>query len=159
MVVNVTTAAAAREVRADGFAVRRVEHSTAALNKVARTLDDRVSTAGTAWAVDPEDNEVVVTLDSTVGRKAAARITRVTRSFGDRATVERIEGSLSTTVSGGQAIYGGGSRCSLGFNVRSGSTYYFLTAGHCTNLGSDLVLQRRPDLAARALGRHQLPGQ
>ena len=53
-----------------------------------------------------------------------------------KARVERIEGSLSTTVSGGQAIYGGGYRCSLGFNVRSGSTYYFLTAGHCTNLAT-----------------------
>lgn len=28
----------------------------------------------------------------------------------------------------------GGGRCSLGANVRSGSTYYFVTAGHCTNL-------------------------
>ena len=37
----------------------------------------------------------------------------------------------------GQAIYGGGYRCSLGFNVRSGSTYYFLTAGHCTNLSTN----------------------
>ena len=27
-------------------------------------------------------------------------------------------------------------RCSLGFNVRSGSTYYFLTAGHCGNIAS-----------------------
>ena len=44
---------------------------------------------------------------------------------------------LSTRISGGQAIYaGGGGRCSLGFNVRSGSTYYFVTAGHCTNISA-----------------------
>ena len=42
---------------------------------------------------------------------------------------------FSTRISGGDAIYGG-RRCSLGFNVRSGSTYYFLTAGHCTNIAS-----------------------
>ena len=37
---------------------------------------------------------------------------------------------------GGQAIYRGGSRCSAGFNTRSGSgRNYVLTAGHCTNLG------------------------
>ena len=38
---------------------------------------------------------------------------------------------------GGQAIYRGGSRCSAGFNTRSGSgRNYVLTAGHCTDLGS-----------------------
>lgn len=37
---------------------------------------------------------------------------------------------------GGQAIYTGGARCSLGFNARSGSTRYVITAGHCTNIGS-----------------------
>src|SRR2546421_399453 len=39
-------------------------------------------------------------------------------------------------LAGGDAIYGGQYRCSLGFNVRSGSTYYFLTAGHCGNIAS-----------------------
>jgi streptogrisin D len=44
---------------------------------------------------------------------------------------------LSTTITGGDAIYTGGARCSLGFNVRNSSgTYYFLTAGHCTNIGA-----------------------
>ena len=136
MVVNVTSAAAAREVRQDGFTASRVEHSSAALRTVTRKLGDRVSRAGTAWAVDPAANEVVVSLDSTVGKKATARITKLARSFGDKASVERIQGKLSPTVSGGEAIYTGGGRCSLGFNVVSGSTYYFLTAGHCTNIGS-----------------------
>lgn len=134
MVVNVTTAAAAREVRRDGLTAHRVDHSTAELRAVTRTLDDRVSTAGTAWAIDPTADEVVVSLDSTVGDKADARITRLSDSFGDKARLEQIEGQLSTKVSGGQAIYGGGYRCSLGLNVVSGGTYYFLTAGHCTNL-------------------------
>jgi streptogrisin B len=41
---------------------------------------------------------------------------------------------FSPLLSAGNAIYGGNYRCSLGFNVVSGSTYYFLTAGHCGNL-------------------------
>jgi streptogrisin D len=136
MVVNVTTAKAAREVRLDGLTARMVDHSTAELRAVTRTLDDQVSTAGTAWAIDPAADEVVVSLYSTVGDKASARLTRLSSSFGDLARVERIKGQLSTTASGGDAIYGGGYRCSLGFNVVSGGTYYFLTAGHCGNVAS-----------------------
>jgi streptogrisin B len=34
-------------------------------------------------------------------------------------------------LSAGDPIYGSGYRCSLGFNVQQGSTFYFLTAGHC----------------------------
>jgi len=136
MVVNVTTAAAAQKVRTQGLTPRLVQHSTSELRTVTRTLGKRVSAVGSAWSVDPASNAVVVSLDSTVKPRAAARITRLVASFGDKARVERLDGQISTTVSGGQAIYGGGGRCSLGFNVRSGSTYYFLTAGHCTNLGS-----------------------
>ena len=44
--------------------------------------------------------------------------------------------TLTTTISGGDAVYTGSARCSLGFNVRSSTYNYFLTAGHCTNLGT-----------------------
>lgn len=136
MVINVTDADAARQVGAPGVATQVVDHSSADLAAVTKALRANVSTPGTAWAVDPAANQVVVTLDSTVSDRAAARIDRITAEFGDAVRVEKVAGTLSPTVSGGQAIYGGGSRCSLGFNVRSGSTYYFLTAGHCTNLSS-----------------------
>ena len=46
----------------------------------------------------------------------------------------RTAGVFTTLLSDGAAIYGGQYRCSLGFNVVSGSTYYFLTAGHCGSL-------------------------
>lgn len=36
---------------------------------------------------------------------------------------------------GGQAIYAGGGRCSLGFNARSATARYVITAGHCTAIG------------------------
>ncbi|MEV6161017.1 S1 family peptidase [Streptomyces sp. NPDC052052] len=89
--------------------------------------------AGTAWNIDPETNTLVVTADSTVSR---AEINRIKKSVGANAgalRIERTSGTFSKLLSGGDAIYATSWRCSLGFNVRSGSTYYFLTAGHCTD--------------------------
>ncbi|MFC9271718.1 S1 family peptidase [Streptomyces zhihengii] len=92
--------------------------------------------AGTAWYTDQATGKVVVTVDSTV---SAAEIATIKKEAGDRAgdlTIKRTEGTFNKLIAGGQAIYAGGGRCSLGFNVRSGSTYYALTAGHCTAIGS-----------------------
>ncbi|ATW47141.1 S1 family peptidase [Streptomyces peucetius] len=92
--------------------------------------------AGTAWYTDKDSGKLVVTADSTV---SAAEITKIKQAAGDRAgtlEIRRTPGTFSKLIAGGQAIYAGGGRCSLGFNVRSGSTYYVLTAGHCTNIGS-----------------------
>lgn len=89
--------------------------------------------AGTAWNVDPVTKKLVVTVDSTV---SASEIQQIKDSAGANAgalRIERTSGKFSKLLSGGDAIYGPGFRCSLGFNVRSGSTYYFLTAGHCTD--------------------------
>jgi streptogrisin D len=35
---------------------------------------------------------------------------------------------------GGMPVYSAGNRCTLGFNVHSGSTYYFLVAARCANI-------------------------
>ncbi|MFR9673529.1 S1 family peptidase [Streptomyces sp. TR06-5] len=91
---------------------------------------------GTAWYVDESSGRVVVTADSTVSR---AEIAKLRRSAGDNAgavRVERAAGTFRPLLSAGDAIYGGGYRCSLGFNVVSGSTYYFLTAGHCGDVAN-----------------------
>ncbi|MGW0855562.1 S1 family peptidase [Streptomyces sp. NPDC002690] len=88
---------------------------------------------GTAWSVDPATKHLVVTVDSTVTQ---AEIAKIKETAGDEAgalRVERTAGTFSKLISGGDAIYASSWRCSLGFNVRSGSTYYFLTAGHCTD--------------------------
>ncbi|MFD5753602.1 S1 family peptidase [Streptomyces sp. NPDC127033] len=92
--------------------------------------------AGTAWYTDKASGKVVVTVDSTV---SDAEIAEIKNSVADTAagvTIKHTEGKFSKLIAGGEAIYAGGGRCSLGFNVRSGSTYYALTAGHCTNIGS-----------------------
>ncbi|MFJ8618230.1 S1 family peptidase [Streptomyces clavifer] len=89
--------------------------------------------AGTAWNADPATGRLVVTVDSTVSQ---AEINRIRKSAGANAgalRIERTPGTFSTLISGGDAVYASSWRCSLGFNVRSGSTYYFLTAGHCTD--------------------------
>ncbi|MER5894140.1 S1 family peptidase [Streptomyces sp. NPDC001876] len=89
--------------------------------------------AGTAWNIDPATKRLVVTVDSTVSQ---AEINRIKESAGANAgalDIERTPGTFSKLISGGDAVYASSWRCSLGFNVRSGSTYYFLTAGHCTD--------------------------
>lgn len=96
----------------------------------------KADVAGTAWYTDTATGKVVVTVDSTV---TAAEIKRIKQQAGNRAgalEINRTEGTFTKLIAGGQAIYAGGGRCSLGFNVRSGSTYYALTAGHCTDSAS-----------------------
>ncbi|TMR01060.1 serine protease [Actinomadura soli] len=42
---------------------------------------------------------------------------------------------LSQAALGGDAIHTAGTRCVLGFNLRKGDAYYFVTAGHCARTG------------------------
>jgi streptogrisin D len=136
LVVAVTDAATAADVRAAGATPRYVARSGAALTAADDTLKSTLKIPGTAFAVEPMTNQVVVTADSTVTGAKLDAVRAIVAKLGDAARLESTPGTLSPTISGGDAITTGGSRCSLGFNVRSGSTYYFLTAGHCTNGGT-----------------------
>ncbi|WP_055563849.1 S1 family peptidase [Streptomyces atriruber] len=89
--------------------------------------------AGTAWGVDPKTDRIVVTADSTVSKAEIAELKDAAGSNADALKIERTPGKFQKYISGGDAIYASSWRCSLGFNVRNGSTYYFLTAGHCTD--------------------------
>jgi streptogrisin B len=86
---------------------------------------------GIAWYVDDTTDQVVVTADSTVSPAEVAALKRSAGSNVGALRVERSAGVFRPLLSAGAAIYGGQYRCSLGFNVVKGSTYYFLTAGHC----------------------------
>ncbi|MBN0047231.1 S1 family peptidase [Streptomyces actuosus] len=86
---------------------------------------------GTAWYVDRSSGQVVVTADSTVSRAQVARLEKAAGADAGAVRVERTAGVLTPLLSAGDAVYGGQYRCSLGFNVTKGGTYYFLTAGHC----------------------------
>ncbi|WP_052867542.1 S1 family peptidase [Streptomyces niger] len=89
--------------------------------------------AGTAWRVDKATNKVVVTVDKTVSQAEIAKIKKAAGVNAGALSFERTAGKFEKYISGGDAIYAPSWRCSLGFNVRNGSTYYALTAGHCTD--------------------------
>ncbi|MGW0466197.1 S1 family peptidase [Streptomyces sp. NPDC003027] len=93
----------------------------------------KADVGGTAWYVDRAAGRVVVTADATVSDAEIAKIRQTAGPDAGALTIERTPGVFKPLLGPGDAIYGGGYRCSLGFNVRSGSTYYFLTAGHCGN--------------------------
>ncbi|MGS2616281.1 S1 family peptidase [Micromonospora sp. LZ34] len=91
----------------------------------------QIRTPGTAWGVDPATGRPTVTVDDTVTGADLAAVRATAARAG--AALRHQPGQLRILIAGGQAIYGsGGGRCSLGANVHSGSTYYFVTAGHCT---------------------------
>jgi len=102
---------------------------------ITSTLSKDATIPGTAWQTDP-NGRIIVSYDDTVTGAKLSKLTSVTKQFGNRITLEKMSGKLTKYIAGGDAIYGGQYRCSLGFNVRSGSTYYFLTAGHCGNIAS-----------------------
>ncbi|MFJ1791404.1 S1 family peptidase [Kitasatospora griseola] len=89
---------------------------------------------GIAWHTDQATGQVVVTADSSVSPAALGELTKAAGTKHLR--IERAAGTFKPLLSAGAAIYGGGYRCSLGFNVVKGGVYYFLTAGHCGNIAS-----------------------
>jgi streptogrisin D len=134
LVVNVTKRSAFDEVRAAGATPQLVEHSAASLERVTTALDRRTDIAGTAWGVDATTNRVFVQADRSVSGGEFARLRNVTDRFGDRVDIQRVPGRFTTRISGGDAIWGSQGRCSLGFHVTDGSSNFFLTAGHCTDI-------------------------
>ncbi|MDM4722302.1 S1 family peptidase [Micromonospora sp. WMMA1363] len=138
MVVAVTDTIAARQVAAAGATPKIVKRGAAELNRATAELERSARIPGTAWWVDPATNQVVVSVDSTVTGAKLDRVKAAAARSGGAVRVEPETGVLSTRITGGESIWGGGGVCSLGFNVRSGSgAYYFLTAGHCTDVVSN----------------------
>ena len=147
LVVTVTDAEAAQAVRAAGAVPRTVARGGDDLNRVMAALKRDATVPGTAWAVDPAANQVVLTMDSTVKGAKLAKVKAAAAKHGAAVRTDRVPGKFRMFAAGGDPIYAGGSRCSLGFNVTDGSAYYFLTAGHCTEVGSTWT-----DASGRTLG-------
>ncbi|MFF9102699.1 S1 family peptidase [Streptomyces rubrogriseus] len=116
-----------------GAKVRQVDNSMGELRSGAQTLKAEAGIPGTAWAIDPRTNKILVTADSTVTGDRWDRLESTVDGLGSgMATVRKSAGTFKTFASGGDAIFGGGARCSLGFNVTAGDgSPAFLTAGHC----------------------------
>ncbi|MFJ1750004.1 S1 family peptidase [Streptomyces sp. NPDC088116] len=121
------------EVKKAGAVVRNVKNSTAQLKSASQTLKQQATIPGTAWAVDPKTNQIQVTADSTVTGENWDQIQSTVKSLGtDVARIKKSPGEFKPFVEGGDAIFGGGARCSLGFNVTTADgAPGFLTAGHC----------------------------
>lgn len=132
LVVNVLDEAAAKTVEQAGAQARIVENSLAELKSARSTLTQDATIPGTSWATDPTTNKVVVTADRTVSEAELAKLTKVVKGLGTTAELQRTKGEFKPFIAGGDAITGGGGRCSLGFNVVKGGEPFFLTAGHCT---------------------------
>ena len=134
LVVAVTDATGARQVRAAGAEAKVVDRGAAQLDRTKNKLDkaaDKAPDTVSGWYVDEATNTVVVT----------ARTTRAARAFaaagGLRAKDVRVVESAESPrplfdVRGGDAFFMGGGRCSVGFSVSGG----FVTAGHCGRTGT-----------------------
>ncbi|UGY90586.1 S1 family peptidase [Streptomyces gobiensis] len=124
MVMSAPTVGTASAESARTFSV----HQLARAGDAVLTAD----VAGTSWHIDAAANRLVVAADSTVSRAGIDRIRKAAGGNADALRIERVPGEFTTLIQGGDAIYADGWRCSQGFNVRRGSSYSFLTAGHCT---------------------------
>jgi streptogrisin D len=137
LVVNVTDQASAATVRASGATPKFVTHSAAQLAGVQSSFLRAPRVVGSAWGVDPVTNQVVLSLPAGAKGAAVSALKAAATRAGSAARVETLSTPVTHLISGGDAILTSTARCSLGFNVRSASgTNYFLTAGHCTNIGA-----------------------
>ena len=75
LVVTVTDDAAAAQVRQAGAVARMVSRSGAQLAGAVAELTRSASVPGTAWAIDPASNQVLVSLDSSVSGARLAAVT------------------------------------------------------------------------------------
>ncbi|MFE0173899.1 S1 family peptidase [Streptomyces sp. NPDC059002] len=133
LVVNVLNEGAAKAVESAGGKARIVENSLAELKSARATLDDKAAVPGTSWAMDPASNKIVVTADRTVKGARLDKVSSIVKGLGGKAELKHSKGEYKAFIAGGDAIWGSGARCSLGFNVVKGGEPYFLTAGHCGN--------------------------
>ncbi|MFE8949580.1 S1 family peptidase [Streptomyces sp. NPDC007856] len=133
LVVNITDPSVADQVRATGAVARVVRYSTAQLHAAAGLLARQARIPGTAWGVDPRKDQVVVTADPTVTGAKLIRLDAAVHALGNKAVLRHRTSPFKPLIAGGDAIWGSGVRCSLGFNVSVGGAPYFLTAGHCGN--------------------------
>lgn len=135
LVVAVTSTAVFDAVRATGAEPVLVSTSYAELTQDLHVLDARSNPPAevTGWRIDERNNTVVVDV---VGGPTQGVKTFVAGL--DHVTVHYDQPPVETTAEliGGMPIFGGSSRCSLGFSARNtAGVVYILTAGHCTNLG------------------------
>ncbi|MFF0153695.1 S1 family peptidase [Micromonospora sp. NPDC005203] len=128
LVVTVTDAAAAAKVTAAGAEARLVARGERHLQKIQRALEAAPSEPNTTWGVDPETNQVVVSLPASGAKNAAQN--SMARKFGAAVRFETTAGQIQPNVGISSADALGG--CSVGFTATDYTFNYIITAGHCT---------------------------
>jgi streptogrisin D len=123
------------------------------------SLEKSARLPGTAWSVDEATHTVVVSVFTNASASTAATIRSIAARSDGAVRVQYEPAALTRRLRGGDAVYGGGYRCSLGFNVRSSNgTYYFLTAGHCGNLATNWYSDSSRTTLAGTLVNSKFPG-
>ncbi|WP_374402424.1 S1 family peptidase [Streptomyces sp. 35G-GA-8] len=119
--------------------------STAELAAAGDTLLNSHIT-GTAWAVDQQSGRVRVMVDESVSRAEIAKLKHAAGDLAGALLIERTQGHLEPRGPlPGQATFDlRWVPCTLGFNVRIGTAYYWLTAGHCYDIGRILYEKTWP---------------
>ena len=111
-------------------AEQSAQDSVSAMDALTSLRQERIP--GTAWAVDPRTDRMIITADASVTGDTWNDLEGAVAAVGDQARLRRSEGEFRLFAEGGDAIFSDGSRCSLGFNVvTQDGTPGFLTAGHC----------------------------
>lgn len=157
-VVAVTDEDAATQVQGAGARAKVVPHSMNRLREATEALRQAPRVPGTAWAVDYASNQVVVHADRTVSSTDWSRMSDLAGRLGAFVHMKRTEGTFTTRVNGGAAMFGGGSRCSAGFNVTDGRDSFILTAGHCGVIGTAWFNDRRADKLLGTTVSSSFPG-
>lgn len=112
-----------------------VKNSLTQLNGTKSVLDLMSAPAGvTSWRVDEKSNSVVVEVNKNTRDAAADKWIATAKSISGSVQVAEVTESPTTLydLRGGDAVYMGGGRCSLGFSVTGG----FVIAGHCGRTGT-----------------------
>jgi hypothetical protein len=134
-------------------------HTAAQAATARASLETSARLPGTAWSVDGATHTVVVSVFTNASAATAATIRRMAARSNGTIRVQYESSALTRRLRGGDAIYGGNSRCSLGFNVRSSNgTYYFLTAGHCGNIATNWYSDSGKTSLAGTLVNSKFPG-
>jgi streptogrisin D len=102
------------------------------LTAVRQVFNQLPPTPNSAWGIDPQARQVVLTLSDQAPAAGAQRLLATAKHYGDLVKVVRVPGAFSEQVLGGDQIRTSDIICSAGFNVTKGSQNYVITAGHCT---------------------------
>lgn len=132
---KLTVAVTRSGLSVSGADTQVVKNSLTQLNGTKSVLDLLSAPASiTSWRVDEQSNAVVVEVNKNTRDAAADKWISAAKGISGAVQVAEVTENPTPLydLRGGDAIYMGGGRCSLGFSVQGG----FVTAGHCGTTGT-----------------------